>query len=205
MIAFIKGILAGKTGDTAFIEAGGIGYAVGMSASDLSRLPDIGQAVQLYTYLQVREDAFALFGFLALEEKTLFLQLIGVSGVGPKMALSALTLFTTAELARAIATQDIEAISRIPGVGKKTASRIVLELKGSLEKDLFTLTGVTAEGGTETPASRALQTAAVMAAAHEALLSMGFSSEESKLALKGAPEEADEAKLLQYALKRLGT
>lgn len=193
MIAFIKGVLAGKSADTAFIETAGIGYAVGMSASDLEKLPAIGEEIMLHTYLQVREDALSLFGFLSLEGKRMFLRLIGVSGVGAKVALAALSVFTPEQLAAYITTQDITAISRIPGVGKKTASRIVLELKGSLERDLLSVPdeGHSASGS--------------MQGAREALLSMGFSSEEADLALKGASDSASEAALLQYALKRLGS
>jgi len=193
MIAFIKGKLAGKSFDTAFIETSGVGYAVGMSASDIAKLPEVGESLLLYTHLQVREDAFSLFGFFTLEDKKMFLRLVSVSGVGAKVALSALSVFSTDEIVAYITTQDIEAISRIPGVGKKTASRIVLELKGSLEKDLLSVSA----GG-------ANSSSAIMQAAREALLSMGFSAEETDLALKDAPEVANEAALLQYALKRLG-
>lgn len=166
---------------------------IGMSTSDLSKLPEVGEEVFVHTYLQVREDALILFGFLTLEEKALFMQLIGVSGIGPKMGLAALSLYTPQELISHIATQDIDAISRIPGIGKKTASRIVLELKGSLDKELL-------QGGV----SHRTQESLILQAAQEALLSMGFTSEEAELALKGAPQSDDEAGLLQYALKRLG-
>ncbi|MCL1799017.1 MAG: Holliday junction branch migration protein RuvA [Eggerthellaceae bacterium] len=194
MIAFIKGVLAGKGPDTAYVEVAGIGYALGMATVDLARLPEVGSEVTVHTYLQVREDALALFGFLTLEEKSLFLRLIGVSGVGPKVALAALSAFSPDELGAHIMAQDIPAISCIPGVGKKTASRIVVELKGSLEKDQLH----DADGGAP-PASTAVRDA------REALLSMGFSVQEADLALKGASGAAGEAALLQYALKRLGT
>lgn len=193
MIAFVKGVLATKTQEAAYLEVNGIGYMIGMSTSDLSKLPEVGEEVFVHTYLQVREDALILFGFLTLEEKALFMQLIGVSGIGPKMGLAALSLYTPQELISHIATQDIDAISRIPGIGKKTASRIVLELKGSLDKELL-------QGGV----SHRTQESLILQAAQEALLSMGFTSEEAELALKGAPQSDDEAGLLQYALKRLG-
>ena len=138
MIAFLKGVLAAKTATTAFIEVNGVGYAVGMSQASLSKLPEAGAAVEVHTFLQVRDDGLSLFGFLTLEEKALFERLIGVGGVGPKVALAALSAFSPA--------------------------------------------------GTR-----------------EALLSMGFTSEEADVALKGAPEGAAESVLLQYALKRLGT
>ena len=146
MIAFLKGTLAGKTATTAYIEVNGVGYAVGMSQASLSKLPETGAPVEVHTFLQVRDDALALYGFLALEEKT--------------------------------------------------ASRIILELKGSFDEGLASLF----DGAAPAAAS-----AANLAGTREALLSMGFTSEEADVALKGAPEGASEGVLLQYALKRLGS
>lgn len=194
MIAFLNGILAGKTQDTAFIDVGGIGYAVGMAAGSLAKLPETGERVQVHTHLYVREDAISLFGFLSVEEKNLFLRLNSVSGIGPKVALSALSVFSPQQLVAAITSQDVALVSRIPGVGKKTASRIILELKGSLDADLLGA----AAGAAPVGAGSVLQGVA------DALLSMGFTSAEIEIALKGAPQDADEPVLLQYALKRLG-
>ena len=194
MIAFLNGILAGKTQDTAFIDVGGIGYAVGMAAGSLAKLPETGERVQVHTHLYVREDAISLFGFLSVEEKNLFLRLNSVSGVGPKVALSALSVFSPQQLVAAITSQDVALVSKIPGVGKKTASRIILELKGSLDADVLGA----AAGAAPVGAGSVLQGVA------DALLSMGFTSAEIEIALKGAPEDADEPVLLQYALKRLG-
>jgi len=188
MIAFLKGTLAGKTATTAYIEVNGVGYAVGMSQASLSKLPETGAPVEVHTFLQVRDDALALYGFLALEEKALFERLIGVGGVGPKVALAALSAFSPAGL--------VAAVQGIPGVGKKTASRIILELKGSFDEGLASLF----DGAAPAAAS-----AANLAGTREALLSMGFTSEEADVALKGAPEGASEGVLLQYALKRLGS
>lgn len=196
MIAFLKGVLSAKTATTAFVEVDGVGFAVGMSQAGLSKLPEAGAPVQIHTYLQVRDDALALYGFLSLEEKALFEQLIGVGGVGPKVALAALSAFTPRGLAAAIASQDVAAVQKIPGVGKKTASRIILELKGSLDQ------GVEGLFDGASPASAG---DAGLQGAHEALLSMGFTSSEADLALKGAPEGEAEGVLLQYALKRLGS
>lgn len=192
MIAFLNGILAGKTQDTALIDVGGVGYAVGMAAGSLAKLPDTGERVQVHTHLYVREDAVSLFGFLTLEEKNLFLRLTCVTGIGPKVALSALSVFSPQQLVAAITSQDVALVSRIPGVGKKTASRIILELKGSLDA------GALDEAAAAAPAGGAVQ------GVQDALLSMGFTSAEIEIALKGAPQQAEEAELLQYALKRLG-
>ena len=193
MIAFLEGVIAGKTLASVYLNVGGVGFEVGMSQAGLSKLPQVGEQVLVHTYLQVRDDGMSLFGFLSLEEKALFEKLITVSGVGPKVALAALSSYTPSELATLIAAQDIAAVQRIPGVGKKTASRIVLELKGSLDQGIGSLF---AED--EQVVSKAVE------GAREALLSMGFTSAEVDLALKGAPEDGTESTLLQYALKKLG-
>lgn len=196
MIAFLKGTMAGRTSSHAFINVNGVGFFVGMPATDLSRLPDRGSEVMVYTHLSVREDAMALYGFLSQEAHALFLRLIGVSGVGPKVALAALSTFKPEELVFAIQSQDVKAVSNIPGVGKKTAQRLILELKGTLAEE--------AEGNLFS--AQVAEASARLQGARDALLSMGFSSAEADLALKDAPESADtEGALLQYALKRLGS
>ena len=194
MIAFLDGTVAGKTHACAYINVGGVGFEVGMSSSGLSKLPATGERVQVHTYLQVRDDGMALYGFLSLEEKALFERLITVSGVGPKVALAALSSYSPEQLAELIAAQDVAAVQRIPGIGKKTASRIILELKGSLDQGL---------GGLF--ADSAASSSSAMASAREALLSMGFTGTEVELSLKGAPEDATDAALIQYALKKLGS
>lgn len=193
MISFIRGTLAGKTADSVLVETGGIGYAIGMSQNSLSKLPEQGQEVLVHTYLQVREDAFALFGFITAEEKDLFMRLISVSGIGPKVALSALSAYTPADLIAAIVSQDTAMVSRIPGIGKKTASRIILELKDALG-DVF--------AAEDTVVNKS--DSSVIKQAAEALLSMGFTSAEIEIALKDCPQDVSESVLLQYALKRLG-
>ncbi len=194
MIAFLDGVVAAKTPTAAYISVGGVGFEVGMSQASLSKLPEKGQNVLVHTYLQVRDDGMMLFGFLNLEEKALFEKLITVSGVGPKVALAALSSYSPAQLADLIAAQDVAAVQRIPGIGKKTASRIILELKGSLDQGIDSLF-----------AQDQVAVSQALAGATEALLSMGFTSAEAELALKGAPEGATEGALLQYALKKLGS
>lgn len=199
MIAFLKGVLAGKTSNCAYIDVQGVGYAVGMSQGALAKLPAVGQAVQVHTYLQVSDNGIALYGFLTLEEKALFERLIGVSGVGPKVALAALSSFTPEALVAAVQAQDVAAVQKIPGVGKKTASRIILELKGSFDQGLASLFDISGA-----PSSAAAAAAERLKGAREALLALGFASAEAEVALKGAPEDADENALIKYALKRLG-
>lgn len=193
MIAFLKGRLAAKAESSVVIDVGGVGYAVGMSAHSLSSMPAVGEPVQVYTYLLVREDALTLYGFANMAEKALFERLISVSGVGPKVALAALSSYTTEALSNAIIASDTTAVSRIPGIGKKTAQRIILELQGTLESASQQQDDLFAAGNAQ-----------AVKAATEDLLAMGFSSAEAEVALKGAAAGADEAALLQYALKRLG-
>ncbi len=199
MIAFLKGILAGKTADCALVDVQGVGYAVGMAQGALAKLPAVGQPVQVHTYLQVSDNGIALYGFLALEEKALFERLITVSGVGPKVALAALSAFSPEALVAAVQAQDVAAVQKIPGVGKKTASRIILELKGSFDQGLASLFD-----GEGRPASAVSVAAESLKGAREALLALGFASAEADVALKGAPEGSDENALIKYALKRLG-
>ena len=193
MIAFLKGTLRALLFDSAIIEVNGVGYQVLMSGRSLSRLGSTGETVSVLTHLQMRDDALILYGFLNQEEKDLFLRLISVSSVGPKVALAVLSTFDPADAVSAIVAQDHAAIQRVPGIGKKMASRIVLELKEAFAQDTQTVL-----------AGMSQQALDAKKAATEALLSMGFTSEETGLALKGAPEEASETVLLQYALKRLG-
>ena len=193
MIAFLKGTLRALLFDSAIIEVNGVGYQVLMSGRSLSRLGSTGETVSVLTHLQMRDDALILYGFINQEEKDLFLRLISVSSVGPKVALAVLSTFDPADAVSAIVAQDHAAIQRVPGIGKKMASRIVLELKEAFAQDTQTVL-----------AGMSQQALDAKKAATEALLSMGFTSEETGLALKGAPEEASETVLLQYALKRLG-
>ena len=187
MISFLRGTIAALFVDSVVIEVGGIGYRVSMSGKSLSRLGHVGEEVKVLTRLQVRDDALVLYGFLNHGEERLF------ASVGPKVALSALSTYEPEALVSAIVSQDVGAIQQIPGVGKKMASRIALELKESFGSEAqIALPGIST------------QAANARKGTVEALLSMGFTSEETDLALKGAPEEANETILLQYALKRLG-
>ena len=126
MIAFLRGALAAKSAQGVVVDVGGVGYGVALSQASLSRLPGLGEEVSILTYLQVSESGIALYGFLSEEEKALFERLIAVSGVGPKVALAALSTFSAGALADVIASQDVALVQKIPGVGKKTAQRIIL-------------------------------------------------------------------------------
>ena len=126
MIALVRGTLAYKSIDHVIIDVGGVGYRLSIPLSTFYSLPETGE-VSLFTHTHVREDALLLFGFLSIEEKELFIILIGISGVGPKLAVNILSHIPTGELKRAIAEGDIKRLSGLPGIGKKTAERLVLE------------------------------------------------------------------------------
>jgi Holliday junction DNA helicase RuvA len=128
MIAMVRGILAYKSIDHVIIDVGGVGYRLFIPLSTFYSLPETGE-ISLFTHTHVREDALLLYGFLSLEEKNLFGILIGISGIGPKLAVNILSHIPVVDLKRAIARGDIHRLSGLPGIGKKTAERLVLELK----------------------------------------------------------------------------
>lgn len=129
MIAYITGVLKEKTENTIVVDAGGIGYELFVSTNTLSALPLENEDVEVLTYLQVKEDGMVLYGFFSREEKGLFLKLIEVTGIGPKGAIGILSGMSISDLIVAIATEDVTSLSKIKGLGKKTAERLCLELK----------------------------------------------------------------------------
>ncbi len=137
MYAFIEGIIEYKSSGELIINAGGVGYLLLCSQSTLSAAPPKGEFARIYTHLNVREDAMELFGFVSREEKAMFLRLTGISGVGPRMALNVLAAMPLSDLTLAILTGDAAALCRAPGIGKKTAQRISLELKDKLSAQSF--------------------------------------------------------------------
>lgn len=193
MIAFLRGKLASKAYDYVVLDVSGVGYKIMLSGQSVSRLPEIGTEIQLLTKMIVKEDDVALYGFQNATEQNVFERLISVSGIGPKAALSILSSYSAEEVIEIIASQDSVRMQKAPGIGKKTASRIILELK-----DVLAQVGGDLSSQTPSVSTSALQ------GAREALLSMGFTSAEIDLALKDAPSEETETGLLQYALKRLG-
>src|ERR1044071_2239354 len=132
MIALLRGVLIEKHPNQAIVEAGGVGYDVTVPVSTYTRLPDAGVEVKLRIHTHVREDALALYGFLSQDEKAIFEKLIGVSGIGPSLAIKILSGLAAPDLIHAIRRGEVERLVRIPGVGKKTAERMVLELRDKL-------------------------------------------------------------------------
>ncbi len=202
MISFLRGTVAEKTLSSAVIDVGGVGYLCGVSASTSAALPAPGtpEEVRIHTYLQVRDDGLSLYGFATREERTAFERLVAISGVGPKLALSVLSSFSPDALRDVVAAGDEKRMATVPGVGKKTASRMILELKDALKTNL--LGGSSMLPGMGAPAAPARGAAEE---AVEALLSMGFTPDECDLAVKGYDGPADDASgAVKYALKRLG-
>ncbi|MBP7707550.1 MAG: Holliday junction branch migration protein RuvA [Candidatus Aminicenantes bacterium] len=134
MIAYLKGTLIHKTPGHVIVETGGVGFAAAIPVSSFVRLGEVGGTVELLVHTHVTDDAIALFGFLAQDEKDMFLKLIGISGIGPKLAMNVLSGIAPDDLADAVRASDVARISLVPGIGKKTALRITMELQDKLEK-----------------------------------------------------------------------
>ena len=202
MIKSIRGILIEKHADELVVEACGIGYGLGVSYNTSYAMPNLGEECFLYTHLVVREDAMLLYGFAHVEERIIFERLIAVNGIGPKLALAVLSSFSPTDLSSVILNADEKRMSSVPGVGKKTAQRIILELKGVLEKDpSFSQMALQTQA---LPEESHMQLAAFQEA-QEALLAMGFTEKEIELALaQCSADEAEVSKLVTFALKRLG-
>lgn len=197
MFYFIKGIVALSEPGLVVIDAGGVGYGI-MTSLTSSAQAKVGQQAMFYTYLHVREDIFDLYGFATREELDCFKLLIGISGVGPKAALSILGVTPPANLALAVLTDDQKALSAAPGVGKKLAQRIILELKDRMSKSqLESASGAPADTGIAAPAGSAYDDAAA------ALMVLGYSKAESLAALKGADPSMSVDEMVRAALKKL--
>lgn len=206
MIVQLTGTLIEVLPTHAVLDVGGVGYELGISSLTAAALPAAGEAgVTMLTRLVVREDAMDLYGFATREERALFDRLVSISGVGPKLALSVLSTFTPAQLATVVATQDVNRISQVPGVGKRKGQRLLVELEGVFAKDVE-LRGLVGLAQPSLESTVAPAHTSVSAEATEALLSMGFSPQEAELALEGHEEAGATTieKALSYALRRLG-
>ena len=203
MIVTLTGTLTEALPTVCVIDAGGVGFELGISNTTAASLPEVGtENVKLYVRMVVRESTVELYGFSTREERTMFDKLVNVSGVGPKLALSVLSTFTVSALIGVVSAGDKKGMSRVPGVGAKTASRLIMELADVLAKNPELRALATADAGTQ-PAKLEFGTNAHKEA-EEALLSMGFTPQEAELALDGADDGADTSALLSYALRRLG-
>ena len=199
MYAFIEGRVCEKTTNSLVLEAGGIGYQLNCSMTTLQEAPPMGEKMRCYTYLSVREDAMELFGFATKEEKQLFLSLTGISGVGAKTALGLLGAMPLRDLNLAILLGDVNALSRAPGIGKKTAQRIVLELKDKVEQQ-----DVSAPAGSAAPVSPVVGDA--QREAQAALQALGYTSAEAARAINLVRDQADTVDaLIMQALRQIGS
>jgi Holliday junction DNA helicase RuvA len=183
LIGRLTGRLASKHPPQLLVEVGGVGYEVEVPMSTFYSLPAAGEAVTLHTHLVVREDAHVLYGFATLEERTVFRQLIKISGVGARTALAVLSGLSVGDLAQAVALQEAQTLTRIPGIGKKTAERLLLELKGKL--------------------ADAKPSASGSGDVLNALLGLGYSEKEALAAVKGLPAGIAVAEGIRAALKAL--
>lgn len=202
MIAYVNGIVEDITEDNAVVEVNGIGYNVKISADTAARLPGIGEPVKLYTYTCVREDAFQLYGFLSRNDLEIFKKLITVNGIGPKGGLAILSVMDADNLRYAIMSGDVKAISKAPGIGAKTAQRVILDLKDKISIDdalidrEIAATAANAGLQGDTPQKRE---------AIEALVSLGYGQAESAKAVNAIEgiEDMDSGAVLKAALKKM--
>ena len=185
MISYVKGPLMGIEEDVIVVEAGSLGLAIHVPVSLLPELPGMGKEVTVYTYFQVREDAMTLYGFLHPQDRDMFRQLLGVNGIGPKGALGILSVLRPDDLRLAIVSEDVKALAKAPGIGTKTAQRMILDLKdkismedvlGSMASgtDLGTGSGAAAMAGLAEAAKEAVQ----------ALVALGYTNSEASRAVK---------------------
>lgn len=201
MIAYVKGTVENIEEDNVVVDVGGMGYNIKISADTAARLPGIGEGVKLYTYTSVREDAIQLFGFLARNDLEIFRKCITVSGIGPKGALSILSVLDADSLRFAIMSGDVKAITKAPGIGARTAERLILELKDKIKIDDTLIDREIAAtqaigAGADTPQKKE---------AIEALMSLGYGQAEAAKAVNAIEgiETMDSGAVLKAALKKM--
>ena len=189
MIGRLTGLLAEKAPPHVLIEVNGVGYEVDVPMSTFYNLPALGERVTLLTHFVVREDAQLLYGFLTAAERATFRELVKISGIGPRTALGVLSGLSVTELAQAVSAQEAGRLVKVPGIGKKTAERLLLELKGKLGADLGSL-----------PAAVASEAQADIV---QALIALGYNEREAATALKGLPPGVGVSEGIKLALKAL--
>lgn len=197
MYAFIEGKVCEKAGGQLVLLAGGVGYLLNCSMNTLQAAPAIGETMRCHTYLAVREDAMELYGFATKEEKSMFLSLLSISGVGAKMALALLGAMPLRDLNLAILLGDVNALSRAPGIGKKTAQRIALELKDKVSQ---------ADVNAPAPGAAVVSLPATdgVAEALEALVALGYTANEARAALAQVKDQAEKPEdLIRLALRSM--
>lgn len=191
MISRLRGIVLEKNPPSVIVDVHGVGYEAQVSMQTFYTLPAIGEEVQLYTQLVVREDAHLLFGFSSKEERETFQALVKVSGIGAKIALGILSALTSDELASAVANEDIKRLTAAPGIGKKTAERMVLELRGKLVSS--------AQPDGATAIAENSQHDVII----HTLIALGYNDKEARQACKNLPEGTDVSEGVRLALKNM--
>ncbi len=190
MIGRIQGILLEKNPPQLLVDCHGVGYEIDVPMSTFYNLPDIGEGVTLFTHLAIREDAHVLYGFGTVEERALFRQLIKITGIGARTALALLSGISAREMAEVVVMQDTARLCRVPGIGKKTAERLLLELKGKLGTAIPSNTGPAPAEANRTDIQNAL-------------LALGYSEKEMLLAVKQLPADCSVSDGIKMALKTL--
>jgi Holliday junction DNA helicase RuvA len=188
VIGRVRGTLVELRHDSVVVDVGGIGYEVAMNARGLIDLPALGEEIVLHTHLHVREDQQALYGFVSSEDRLLFRVLVSVSGVGPKVAMAILGTLTAGELRAAVVTEDVNALTMVPGIGKRSAQKIMLELRPRLEL----------------PDTEQLGGGGVLSEVRSALESLGYRDDEIRTALSSLPADLPVEELLRTSLRKLG-
>lgn len=195
MIGFLRGVLAAKKVPFLLVDVGGVGYEVEAPMTTFYQLPALGETVTLYTHLAVREDAHSLYGFFAEDERVLFRSLIKVNGVGAKLALTILSGLSAEEFHRAIKCNDLSALVRLPGIGKKTAERLVIEMRDRLP-DIEGSVALPNTSGNSTTESSPVQDAV------SALIALGFKPPEASRMVRDVPAEGRTSEdLIRIALR----
>ena len=195
MFSHFEGIVAEKQMGYIVVDCGGVGYLLQVSNTTLSAAPAVGEKMKLYALLSVREDAMELFGFATREERAMFERLRAVSGIGPKMAMQVLSALPLRDLSIALAAGDANALTRVPGIGKKTAQRLVLELRDKVDESMLT--------GSSAAASAAPIAGNAASEAIEALMALGYSSGDAAKLVSRVADQSDRAdELVRLALRQ---
>ncbi len=195
MIAWLKGELLEKRPPVLLVNVNGVGYELEVPVSTLADLPELGEIASLFVHMVVREDAQLLFGFSTKEQRDLFRSLIKVNGVGPKVALAVLSTLSASELVAAMANDDITQLCKVPGIGKKTAQRLVVEMKDRLEKEFGDIANQDSVSGT--PVQNDSQDAIA------ALIALGYKPSEATQVVKSLPADLSGEEMIRQALRTL--
>ena len=188
MIGRLRGTLAAKHAESVLVDAGGVGYEIAVAPRTIADLPGPGEEIVIHTHLHVREDAMALYGFASEDDRDLFRMLLGASGVGPKVGMAIMATLTTPQLTAALMAEDVDALCAVPGIGKRSAQKLILELRPRLQM----------------PDAAVVGAGSALAEVRDALENLGYQPAEIREAMDGLDEDDDVGVTLKTALQRLG-